>query len=146
MLFHFLLVNNLLVDSRKQAGPRAGVLAWPCSSLVSTFTLPEEKSSSHGQRCSSVQLLSCVRRFETPWTATHQASLSNSNSNMSFLKLMSIKSVMPSNHLILCHPLLLPPSVFPSIRVFSSESVLLIRWASIGISASASVLPMNIQN
>ena len=63
----------------------------------------------------------------TPWTAAHQASLSITNSR-SLLKLMSIESVMPSNHLILCHPLLLPPSVFPSIRVFSNESVLCIRW------------------
>ena len=76
---------------------------------------------------SSVQLLSRVRLFVTPWTAAHQASLSITNSQ-SLLKLMSIKSVMPSNHLILCHPLLLPPSVFPSIRVFSNESVLRIRW------------------
>ena len=63
----------------------------------------------------------------TPWTAAYQVSLSITNSQ-SLLKLMSILSVMPSNHLILCHPLLLPPSVFPSIRVFSSESVLYIRW------------------
>ena len=63
----------------------------------------------------------------TPWTAAHQASLSIDNSQ-SLLKLMSIESVIPSNHLILCHPLLLPPSIFPSIRVFSNESVLRIRW------------------
>ena len=63
----------------------------------------------------------------TPWTADCQASLSITNSG-SLLKLMSTESVMPSNHLILCHPLLLPPSIFPSIRVFSSESVLHIRW------------------
>ena len=75
---------------------------------------------------SSVQSLCCVQLFVTPWTAAHQASLSITNSP-SLLKLMSIESMMPSNHLILCHPLLLP-SVFPSIRVFSSESVLLIRW------------------
>ena len=76
---------------------------------------------------SSVQSLSCVWLFATPWTAAHQASLSITNSQ-SLLKLMSIESVMPSNHLILCHPLLLPPSIFPSIRVFSNESVLRIRW------------------
>ena len=76
---------------------------------------------------SSVQLLSRVRLFVTPWTAARQASLSITNS-WSLLKLMSIESVMPSNHLILCCPLLLPPSIFPSIRVFSSESVLCIRW------------------
>ena len=75
----------------------------------------------------SVQLLSRVRLFATPWTAAFQASLSITNSQ-SLLKLMSIESVMPSNHLILCHPLLLPPSIFPSITVFSNESVLCIRW------------------
>ena len=63
----------------------------------------------------------------TPWTATHQASLSITNS-WSLLKLMSIESVMPSNHLVLCHPLLLLPSIFPRIRVFSNESVFHIRW------------------
>ena len=73
-----------------------------------------------------VQLLSCVRLFVTPWTAAHQASLSITVS-WSLLRLMSIESVMPSNHLILCHPLFLLPSIFPSIRVFSNESVLL-RW------------------
>ena len=76
---------------------------------------------------SSVQLLSCVQLFVTPWTAACQASLSITNSR-SFLKLMSIESVMPSNRLSLCRPLLLPPSVFPSIRVFSNESALRIRW------------------
>ena len=75
----------------------------------------------------SVQSLSRVRLFATPWTAAHQASLSITNSR-SLLKLMSIDSVMPSNHLNLCRPLLLLPSIFPSIRVFSSESVLRIRW------------------
>ena len=72
-------------------------------------------------RVSSVQLLSDVQLFVTPWTAGYQASLSITNS-WSLLKLMSIQSVMPSNHLILCHPLLLPPSIFPNIRVFSNES------------------------
>ena len=76
---------------------------------------------------SSVQLLSRVKLFVTPWTAACKASLSVANSQ-SLLKLMSIESVMPSNHLILCHPLLLLPSIFPSIRVFSNESVLCIRW------------------
>ena len=76
---------------------------------------------------SSAQSLSHVQLFETPWTAACQVSLSISNFQ-SLLKLMSIESVMPSNHLILCHPLLLLPSIFPSIRVFSSESVLHIRW------------------
>ena len=73
-----------------------------------------------------VQLLSCVQLFATPWTAARQASVSITNS-LSLLKLMSIESVMPSNHLILCRPLLLPSS-FPSISVFSNESILHIRW------------------
>ena len=74
-----------------------------------------------------VHLLTCVRIFVSPWTAVLQASLSITNS-WNLLKLLSIKSVMPSNHVILCHPLLLLPSVFPSIRVFSNESVLRIGW------------------
>ena len=76
---------------------------------------------------SSIQLLSRVQLFATPWTAACQASLSITNSQ-SLLKPMSIESVMPSNHLILCRPLFLPPSIFPNIRFFSSESVLCIRW------------------
>ena len=76
---------------------------------------------------SSVQSLSHVRLFATPWTAARQASLSITSS-WSLPKLMSIESVMPSNHLILSHPLLLLPSIFPSIRVFSNESTLHIRW------------------
>ena len=76
---------------------------------------------------SSVRLLSCVRLFATPWTAACQASRFITNSQSS-LRLMSIQSVMPSNHLILCRPLLLLPSIFPSIRVFSSELALHIRW------------------
>ena len=90
---------------------------------------------------SSVQSLSCVRFFETPWTAARQASLSITNSRI-LLKLMSIKSVMPSNHLILCHLLLLLPSIFPSIKVFSSESVLQIRWPK-DWSFSFSISPSN---
>ena len=94
----------------------------------------------------SVQFSHChVQLFVTPWTATRQASLSITNSQ-SLLILMSIKSVMPSNHLILCSPLLFPNSIFSSIRVFSNETVLDIRWPNIGASASASVLPVNIQD
>ena len=76
---------------------------------------------------SSVQSLSRVRLFATPWITAHQASLSITNS-WSLLRLMAIESVMPSNHLTLCCALLLPPAVFPSIRVFSNESVFCIRW------------------
>ena len=78
-------------------------------------------------RISSVHSLSRVRLFVTPWTAAHQAFLSITNSQ-SLLKLTCIKSVTPSNHLVLCRPFLLLPSIFPSIRVFSNESALCIRW------------------
>ena len=89
-----------------------------------------------------VQSLSDVQLFMTQWTAGHQPSLSFTIPQ-SFLKLTSIESVMPSNHLIFCYPLLFLPSIFPIIRVLSNESALHIRWSS--ISPSASVLPMNIQ-
>ena len=85
------------------------------------------KISKH-PKFSSVQSLSHVRLFVTPWMAAHQASLSITNSQR-LLKLMSIESVMPSKHLILCHSLLLWPSIFPSIRVFSNESALHIKWS-----------------
>ena len=90
---------------------------------------------------SSVQSLSHVQLFVTSWTVACQASLSITNSQ-SLLKLMSIESVMPSKHLILCHPLLLQPSIFPSIRVFSNESVLRIRWPKYW-SFSFSISPSN---
>ena len=95
--------------------------------------------------CHSVQLLSRVQLFTTPWIAVCQASLSIANS-WSLLKLMSIELVMPSNHLTLCCPPLLPPSIFPSIRVFSNELVLCIRWPNYWSLASTSVLLMNIQD
>ena len=90
---------------------------------------------------SSVQSLSRVRLFSTPWTAARQASLSITNSQ-SLLKLMSTKLMMPSSHLILCHPPLLLPSIFPSIRVFSNESALRIRWPKYW-SFSFSINPSN---
>ena len=108
------------------------------ATVLSHFCLTEEVFS-------SVQLLSRVQLFATSCTAARQASLSIAISQ-SPPKPMSIKSVMPSNHLILCRPLLLPPSIFPSIRVFSDESVFASGGQSIGVSASASVLPMNIQD
>ena len=88
-----------------------------------------------------VRFLSCVRLFVTPWTAAHKASLSFTIS-WSLLKLISIELMMPSNHLIFCHPLLLLPSIFPSIRVFSNESVLSIRWPKYW-SFSFSISPSN---
>ena len=94
---------------------------------------------------SSVQSLSRVRLFVTPWTAAHQASLSITNTQ-SLLRLLSIESVMPSNHLILCHPLLLLHPIFPSIRVFSNELALSIRWPKYWSFRFTSVLPLNIQD
>jgi len=90
---------------------------------------------------SSVQSLSRAWLFATPWTAARQASLSITNSQ-SLPKLISIESAMPSNHLVLCHPLLLLPSIFPSIRVFSNESALRIRWPKCW-SFSFSISPSN---
>ena len=87
-----------------------------------------------------IQSLSCVQLFLTPWTAACQASLSITNSRSS-LKLMSIVSVMPSNHLVFCRPLLLLPSIFPNIRVFSNELFLHIRWPKYW-----SFFPVNIQD
>ena len=97
----------------------------------SRLPLPSPKTSNNTNLknnfySSSVQSLSHVQLFETPWTAARQASLSITS--WSLLKLVSIESVMPSNHIILCCPLLFPPSIFPSIKVFSNESVLRIRW------------------
>ena len=94
---------------------------------------------------SSVQSLSYVWLFLTPWTATRQASLSIT-SFQSLPKPMSIESVMPSNHPIICHPILLLPSIFSSIRVFSNESALCRGGQTIGVSASTTVLPMNTQD
>ena len=101
-----------------------------CLTLCHPLGCSPPGSSVHGilqARFSSVQLLSRVWLFATPWIAARQASLANTNS-LSLLKLMSIELVMPSNHLILCRPLLLPPSIFPIIRVFSNESALCTRW------------------
>ena len=94
-----------------------------------------------GDILSSVQSLSCVWLFATPWTAARQASLSITDS-WSLLELMSIELVTPSNHLSLCHPLLLLSPIFPSIRVFSNESVLRIRWPKYW-SFSFSISPSN---
>ena len=110
-------------------------LHWECGVLS---TGPPGKPQ---EQFSSVQLLSCVQLFVTPWTAARLASLSITNSQ-SLPKLISIESVMPSKHLILCHPLLLLPSIFPSIRVFSNESVLRIRWPKYW-SFSFSISPSN---
>ena len=105
------------------------------------WTMSQAHLNCINSQFSSVQSLSHVRLFVTLWTAAHQASLSITNSQ-SLPKLMSIELVMPSNHLILCLPLLLPPSIFPSIRVFSSESSLCIMWPEYW-SFSFSISPSN---
>ena len=97
--------------------------------------------SVHIFQLSSVQSLSRVHLFETPWTVAHQVSLSITNSQ-TLLKLMSLKSVMPSNYFILCRPFFLLPSIFPSVRVFSNESVLHIRWPKC-LSLSFNISPSN---
>ena len=103
------------------------------------FPRPEAGELFLSIQFSSVQSLSCVRLFATPWTAAHQASLSITNS-WSLFKLMSIELVIPSNHLILCHPLLLLPKIPPSSRVFSNESTLPMRWPKY-CSFSFSIIP-----
>ena len=109
--------------------------------LVSLIFLKRSLSS---VQFSSVQSLSHVWLFATPWVAARQASLSITNSQSS-LRLTSIESVMPSSHLILSHPLILLPPILPSIRVFSKESTLRMRWPKTGVSALASFLPKKSQ-
>ena len=113
--------NSTIDDLRRKRNDKTEVSKWPS--------------------VSSVQSLSRVRLFVTPWTAARQVSLSITNSR-SLLKLISIEPMMPSNHLILCHPLPSPPSIIPSIRVFSNESGLRIRWPKYW-SFSFSISPSN---
>ena len=127
--------------------PRIKPMSLRSPTLAGRFftTAPPRKTGEYD--ISSVQSLSPVYLFVTPWAGAHKASLSISNSlsvtnSKSLLKLMSIKSVTPSNHLILCHPFLLPPSIIPSIRVFSNESALCIRWPKYW-SFSFSISPFN---
>ena len=124
---------------RGSSQPRDG--SWISCTAGGVFTTePSGKALS----VSSVQSLSCVGLFVTPWTTARQASLSITNS-WSLLRNMPIESVMPSNLLILSRPLLLLPSVFPSIRSFQMRQSFASGGQSIGVSASTSVLPMNIQ-
>ena len=151
--FHFLLScigerNGNPLQCSCLENPRDGEAWWAAVYGVTqsrTRLKRLSSSSSSSIPFSSVQSLSPVLTIATPWTATHQASLSIANS-WSLLKLMSIASVIPSNHLSLCHPLLLLPSIFLSIRGFSVESVLCIRWPKYWSFNYISVLPMNIQN
>ena len=112
-----------------------------CSTLIYYLWANEKKLV----QFSSVQSLSRVRLFATPWTAACQASLSITKSR-SLLKLMPIEVVMPANHLILCHPLLLLPSIIPNIRTYQMSQFFASGGQSIGVSALALVLPMNIQD
>ena len=107
--------------------PHLSIYVCMCSICLHTNLTCIHIFGNHLKVYCSIQSLSHVRLFVTPWTAIRQVSQSITNSQ-SLLKLMSIESVMPSNHLILCRPLLLPSSIFPSIRVFSNESALCIRW------------------
>ena len=139
-LWHFLIA---VVDCSPSGPSVCGILQ---ARILEWAAIPlSRRSASCYLRChlkiSSVQSLSCVWLFATPWTAACQASLSLTSSQ-NFLKLMSIKLVMPSNHLILCRPLLLPPSICPSIRVFANESVLRIKWPKYW-SFSFSISPSN---
>ena len=106
---------------------------------------PRSNPNANASLNCSVQLFSCVRLLATPWATVHQASLSITNSQ-SLPKLMSIESVMPSNHLILCHPCLLLPSIFAASGSFQMSQLFTSGGQSIGVSASTSVLPMNIQD
>ena len=125
------LGTSLVAQWLRFCAPKAG----------SPGSIPGHGTKSHMPQFSSVQSLSHVQLFVTPWTTARQASLSIT-SIWSLFKLMSIESVMPSNHLTLCGPLLLLPSIFPSIRVFSSKSVLHIRWPKYW-SFSFSISPPN---
>ena len=116
----------------------------PCTILGSSLISDLWNSSLPGA-LSSVHLVNCVQLFATPWTAACQASLSISNSQI-LLKLMSIESLIPSNHLILCHPLLLMSSIFPNTQVFYNESVLRITWPKYLSFSFSIVLPMNAQD
>ena len=116
---------------------------WEESSWCRELEWTGESGNDSDAESSLWQLLNCVRLFVTPWTVAHQASPSITNSQ-SLLRFMSVELVMPSNHLILCHPLLLLPSIFPGIRSFPVSQFFASGGLSIGASASASVLPMNI--
>ena len=121
------LMLGKIEDGRRRGWQRVSLLDGNTDSVDMSLTKLRSWWWTGMPQFISVQLLSHVRLFETSWTAAQQASLSI-NKSQSLLKLMSIESVMPSNHLILCRPILLPSSIFPSIRVFSNESVLCIRW------------------
>ena len=128
-------------DSSVHGILQARILEWVAISFSRGISWPKDRTQISCIQFSSVQLLGHVQFVAIPWIAACQASLSITNS-WNLLKFMSIELVMPSNHLILCHPLLLLPSIFPSIRVFSIESVLHIKWPKYW-SFSFSISPFN---
>ena len=156
------IIRNQLIELQRWETSRVGRVNWQTGNpgmLLVQFQSESENLRSHGAAgihfslkanrhktlFSSFQSLSHVRLFVTPWIAPCQASPSITNSR-SLLKLKSIELVMPSNHLILCHSFLLLPSILPSIRVFSNESVLCITWPKYQSFSLTPVLPMNIQD
>ena len=146
MISYYIYTKQMIIPGDLSIGSDLRCTQLYLPSLSLTLTLYKLVSLSKPQfpwlhQFSSVQLLCRVQLYVTLWTAACQASLSITNSH-SLLKLMSIELVMPSNHLILCHPLLLPPSIFPSVRVFSNESALHIRWPKYW-SFSFSISPSN---
>ena len=140
-----LVIYNLHHDFKQLVLQSPGLTEWPFKEHYRGFLVISPRTNSERSFpvhiISSIHSLSCVRLFLTPWTAACKASLSIINS-WSLLKLMSIETMMLSSHLILCRPLLLLPSIFPSIRVFSNESVLHIRWPKYW-SFSFSISPPN---
>ena len=142
-LFHFLRV--CINSEKKLIEISTECKLFIISSNIFTIVSPSSLSVIPAVQFSSAQSLICVRVFATPWTAALQALLSITSS-WSLPKLIFIESVMPSNHLILCRPLLLSPSIFPGISVFSKESALASCGQSIGVSASTSVLPLSVQD
>ena len=139
-----MVLGRLLLPQHDWGG-QVGAGGWAQLKPGNSFTRLESLLLWMSKSISSVQSLSHVQRFATPWTTTRQASLSITNSQ-NLLKLMSIESVMPSNHLILCHPFFLLPSIFPRPESFQMSQFFTSGGQSIGVSASASVLPVNIQD
>ena len=137
-IFNILLITYKGKESEKEY-IHTYIYSWIYIYIHLHIYIAESLCHIHESTISSVQLLSHVWLSATSWTAERQPSLFVTSSQ-SLLKFMSIESVIPSNHLILCHPLLLLPSIFPSIRVFSSESVLRIRWPKYWSFSSASLI------
>ena len=146
-IFQARILGSVAISySRRTSWPRDGTLCLLCLLHCQWDSLPLcHLESLYIYSNISAQFLTRVWLFATPWIAAHQASLSITSSQ-NLLKLMSIETEMPSNHLIFCHPLLLPPSIFPSIRVFSKSQFFTSGSQNIGVSPSTSVVPVNTQD